>query len=128
MQRHEKKLKQKNDKKIDHKDPERSVCPLCGKSYIEYSKLKKHILIIHEGRKDFKCDDCGKCFGRSDQLDKHKKAVHEGERNHECEQCRKTFFAKGDMQRHIDSVHLKKPDVWKRKKKLEIDEEVSNYC
>ena len=51
--------------------------------------------------------------------------VHERQKNNICPTCGARFYAKTDMQRHIDSVHLKKPDVWKRKKKFNNESWVS---
>ena len=41
-----------------HKEPKVHKCDPCGKLFTATSSLRRHIKIIHEGRKDFNCDSC----------------------------------------------------------------------
>ena len=57
---------------------EQMNCKLCHKIFTTKSALKKHIQVVHEGKKNFQCewDECGKWFGHRQSLKKHMKMVH----------------------------------------------------
>jgi uncharacterized C2H2 Zn-finger protein len=42
------------------KDGEELLCPQCMKVFSQRPNLQKHVLTVHEGRKDFECEFCGK--------------------------------------------------------------------
>ena len=69
------------------------ICDLCGKSFSFQANLKRHIIVFHEGKKDYKCDACGKAFGEKNDLKRHVSAVHEGVKNHICDLCKLTMFS-----------------------------------
>ena len=69
------------------------ICDLCGKSFSFQANLKRHIIVFHEGKKDYKCDACGKAFGEKNDLKRHVSAVHEGIKNHICDLCKLTIFS-----------------------------------
>ena len=50
--------------------------------------MKKHILHVHEGVKNYNCEQCGKSFSTMYRLKVHISCVHEGIRNYECEKCK----------------------------------------
>ena len=55
---------------------EKPNCQLCGKTFFNNNKLRRHITEVHEGRKSYMCNECGKCFARPDKLRDHEK-IHE---------------------------------------------------
>ena len=63
-----------------HKESEHKIgtkrgkkCNLCGKVF---SHLKRHIMTVHERRKDLKCEKCGKSFDQNYNLRQHQKKCH----------------------------------------------------
>ena len=52
------------------------ICELCRKSFSTADNLKKHILIIHEGLKDYKCESCSKLFSQAGDLKRHIHIIH----------------------------------------------------
>ena len=53
------------------------ICDTCGKAFPVAGKLKQHIHIVHDGRKDYKCQSCGKLFSVAGNLKQHINKVHE---------------------------------------------------
>ena len=88
----------------DHK------CESCGKSFNQATYLKKHILIIHEGRKDYKCETCGYRTGDASALTRHIYHVHEGQRDFQCQICQKWFARPKILKSHIKKIHEAKKD------------------
>ena len=76
---------QKEKQKFYHK------CNICEKDFTEAGSLRKHILVVHEGKRNFKCDICGKAYGEARHLKNHKLNVHDGAK-FKCDQCDKSFF------------------------------------
>ena len=60
------------------KDKKKFVCPTCGQKFSQSPTLKKHILLIHEKRKDLKCETCSRAFALKGDLKKHIMAIHHG--------------------------------------------------
>ena len=63
-----------------HKESEHKIgtkrgkkCNLCGKVF---SHLKRHIMTVHERRKDLKCEKCGKSFDKNYNLRQHQRKCH----------------------------------------------------
>ena len=52
----------------------------CDKVFALEKDLKKHILVIHDGKKGLGCDTCGKVFPKLSNLTLHIKTVHLKER------------------------------------------------
>ena len=77
----EKKFVMRKPKKVK-KPP---VCEFCNKIFKELHSLKRHILTVHEGLKEYKCSSCNKEFGLRGNLIKHVRTVHEGLKNHVCD-------------------------------------------
>ena len=68
--------------------------------------LRKHITIVHGGKKRFQCDICDKKFKRQWDLKQHKTLPHA----FECNGCDKKFAIKIQLKNHILIVHEgKKP-------------------
>ena len=67
-------------------------CNSCGLSFSKADNLKRHILRIHEKRKDFKCDSCGREFFDAKSLKNHINRIHEGQKDYKCDSCAKEFF------------------------------------
>ena len=55
-------------------------CSSCDKVFALEKDLKKHILVIHDGKKGLGCDTCGKVFPKLSNLTLHIKTVHLKER------------------------------------------------
>ena len=53
---------------------EKPHCSLCQKYFFNNNKLRRHIVEVHEGRKNHMCNQCGKCFARPDKLRDHVKS------------------------------------------------------
>ena len=85
-------------------------CESCGKSFNQATYLKKHILIIHEGRKDYKCETCGYRTGDASALTRHIYHVHEGQRDFQCQICQKWFARPKILKSHIKKIHEAKKD------------------
>ena len=80
-------------------------CEYCGKKFTRADSQKRHIKIVHEGRKDFKCETCGKEFSEKAHLKQHIRTVHEGHKEYKCETCNSEFAHLGSLKMHIKTVH-----------------------
>jgi hypothetical protein len=40
--------------------------------------MKKHVALVHEGKKPFQCKVCDKCFAEKSKMNKHMASFHEG--------------------------------------------------
>lgn len=74
------------------------LCNVCGKSYLWQKYLKKHMAIVHDGKR-VKCDKCNKEF-RGDQTLKKHLLTHMNMLNFVCSYCGKRFVSKDSMQTH----------------------------
>ena len=72
--------------------------------------LKRHILCVHEGKKDHKCNECEKVFSTAQSLKVHIECIHEGKKDHLCIDCEKKFSTSSDLKRHIKRVHEGRKD------------------
>ena len=74
------------------------------KAFSQSGNLRRHIITVHHGQKDYKCDSCDKAFSSAGDLKKHINAVHNSQQDHKCDSCRKAFSQAGNLKRHIDSI------------------------
>ena len=81
-------------------------CTLCDFSFAHKGALKKHILEVHEEKKDYECPQCSKRFARGYQLKKHLELVNEKIQAHlKCFTCGKAFCLEKDLNKHINDFH-----------------------
>ena len=52
-------------------DNKENKCSLCHFNYAHKAALKKHILEVHEEKKDYECPQCSKRFARRYQMKEH---------------------------------------------------------
>ena len=82
-------------------------CVECGAKFSENSKLKKHILGIHEGQKKHICPHCKFKSNDRGQYNHHVGMVHSNKGTlYKCERCEKSFGEKGKLKNH-QNVHDK---------------------
>jgi len=85
------------------------ACNQCDFKTTLNCRLSKHILQVHEGRKQT-CDLCGKVVKEL----KHHKArgcpFGKKKTRHQCTHCDKTFALKDGLNRHVRSVHFQLKD------------------
>lgn len=79
-------------------------CPHCPKDFIQAVALRAH-LFSHTGLNGFPCHICGHVFSRKSRLKEHVLSVHEGRRQFECDTCGKKFSRKDDLLTHRDHAH-----------------------
>ena len=78
-------------------------CEFCGKPFTRNDALQRHILTVHEGRKDHKCEFCGEAFGEAGGLKRHIR-THEGRKDYKCDFCGEAF-GEARKKRHIERKH-----------------------
>ena len=78
-------------------------CQSCVKSFTRPEQLKRHVHTIHEDQKD-KCEYCGNLF-RPDYLKTHIYTVHEGHKDYKCEICEQLFSSQKELKSHIKRTH-----------------------
>ena len=62
------------------------ICPHCGKSFPDSTKLNGHIR-TPTGEKPYQCEKCDQTFTFKGNMASHKKAVHLKENFFHCDQC-----------------------------------------
>ena len=86
------------------------VCSQCGKAYADKVQMRKHIQIIHEGKKDnFSCTLCNKSFTRNTGLIAHM-LLHTGPKLFDCQYCGSTYKEKRNRDNHVARQHTDKCD------------------
>lgn len=86
-------------KKAVHQQIRSHVCEQCGKCFVAFTNLERH-MFTHTGERPFACDQCDKSFSQSNTLKTHKQSVHEQIRPHACDQCDKRFAQASDLKNH----------------------------
>ena len=87
------------------------VCTECGKSFINLTKFKRH-MVFHTKAKDFQCSDCEKAFADKLTLKKHVIRLHpsianqfDRVKNKPCDLCDKYFVTKTEVEHHKIEEH-----------------------
>lgn len=98
------------------------ICDSCNKSFVSNSKLKRHVLSVHQTSKSksaesedssdddddstkiYSCDSCPKKFKKPSLLARHVKTHDSSKRPHECTKCQKRFPSQVALIRH-DIIH-----------------------
>ena len=82
----------------DHKF-DQLVCPGCDRTdFMTMKSLKKHVRILHGVK--LPCEFCGKFFTGGSKMRRHVVEVHEGRRNHICTECGKGFARMEKLRAH----------------------------
>ena len=71
------------------KEPQK--CELCGQSFIEKKRFKKHIVKGHEKQKPFEYEFCKYMCSVKSSLKKHIYSVHYNKKPFKCEMCDKSL-------------------------------------
>ena len=103
----------KTPEKVCH-DPEVDTsfkCDMCNYFFKTKQKLKRHIEIMHEGKKQFNCNICDANFSTKQSLKGHIVSVHEGKKPYKCQICAANFANKSNMSKHVASIHEGKKPV-----------------
>ncbi|OQV22345.1 putative Polycomb protein PHO [Hypsibius exemplaris] len=83
--------------------PKCHTCEVCGRSFTENSKLRRHY-VVHTGEKPFQCsfEGCGKRFSLDHNLRTHMR-IHNGIRPYACpfDGCTKAFTQSTNLKTHI---------------------------
>ena len=82
-------------------------CDQCGKMFTSKQKLRKHIMVVHEKKRNFACAYCDKFFSSNSNVMTHEGRVHTGILPYKCEQCDKMFSRKSLLEKHFKNIHLK---------------------
>lgn len=80
-------------------------CELCGFGFGMRSNLKRHVMTVHEDRREWRCDICGAAFGLKQNLGTHVRVKHEKKRPFACEVCGACFGYKQVLQNHRRNIH-----------------------
>lgn len=78
------------------------ICQICGQSFINEIRLKRHINNSHVG---YKCTVCGKMFTTCHRMEKHKQKMHGHAKTHECNLCSATFESQYQLKVHLGKMH-----------------------
>ncbi|MFH4979401.1 hypothetical protein AB6A40_006110 [Gnathostoma spinigerum] len=86
-------------------EPPTHKCDICGRAFVERSKLKRHYL-VHTGEKKYKCnfEGCGKRFSLDFNLRTHER-IHTGDKPFVCPFCDKAFAQSANLKGHV-SAHV----------------------
>ena len=74
------------------------TCEKCGKKICKWSRLKAHILVVHEGYL-FKCSKCSEEFGSILKVRSHHIKRH-NLKPYQCDICKNTFLHQRDLEKH----------------------------
>ena len=74
---------------------------------MDKKNFRKHLKIVHEGKRDYKCEHCGNEYFEKRRLVGHIKREHDNIRDEQCNLCGKLFFTKEILTKHIKYIHNK---------------------
>ena len=91
-------------------------CEVCDYTCSNKSNFKRHVSLVHEGKKPFKkrkkitfkCEACDSSFSEKSGLKKHIESVHERKGPFDCSFCGLKFTQTCDLYTHIKGFHEKK--------------------
>ena len=93
-----------------HREIRNYECKVCGKTYVEYRKLKVHSR-SHTGEKPYMCCECGLTFPGFCGLYSHRKLNHQEKREtYPCPFCTKSFKGLSGLKFHVKYYHEAKSD------------------
>ena len=72
------------------------------------SKMKKHMLSIHEGNKAFECETCDKSFSKKANMKEHIPSIHEGIKSFKIVRWRNICYQFMKEIRHSNVKHVTK--------------------
>jgi len=78
----------------------------CRFKAINPESLKRHVSVVHEGKKAFTCDHCHKSMSTKGALKLHLENIHMGMRRYSCEICGETFQSLDCQKTHVNRKHL----------------------
>lgn len=78
------------------------MCQICGISFKDQIRLKRHISICHVGHR---CTFCDKIFDAFHKLDKHKERFHGQVKTYECSLCSAKFKSNYQLRVHLGKEH-----------------------
>ncbi|KAA0160399.1 hypothetical protein FNF28_05478 [Cafeteria roenbergensis] len=84
-------------------------CQSCGRGFKRKAHLSRHVVSVHDRRRDFSCEHCPRTFSTNSDRLSHTRAVHLNARPHECRLCRKSFNRKAHLRAHVARVHKNDP-------------------
>jgi KRAB domain-containing zinc finger protein len=64
-------------------------CAQCGKLLTSSLKLRSHVEVVHQGRRDYNCSYCEKRFTSKSNLQIHEGSQHTGVLPYHCSFCDK---------------------------------------
>lgn len=116
-----------------HTKTKEYICHQCGKGFLRFNSIKRHVLIshsghriqcpicfkeltghlaehmrIHEDTRPYQCADCGLAFKQSTQLNVHRRC-HSGVRPYICKICDRPFSHSNALMLHIRRHTGEKP-------------------
>ena len=94
---------------VVHEGEPHYICNICGKYFKvkhSYRNLRRHIEMVHEGKKSIsQCTICGNTFRSSGYLKIHMRAIHDKIRQWKCEHCPMDFAHKQSWIDHVAHIH-----------------------
>ncbi|XP_065088762.1 zinc finger protein 16-like [Ochlerotatus camptorhynchus] len=101
-------------------------CEYCSKTFAQKSKLKRHIVRVHEKTEGYECTICQKRLNTIDAYELHVRTIHEGRRDHECDVCGRRFTTAAFLRMHQKQYEggvCKPKNNWKAHYTTRINEE-----
>ena len=100
--KHQVSLTRHNNEKHQNLNKNSFACDFCQKVFMQKSKLKIHIDLVHCRKNESKCMQCDKTFASEIGVRAHMKNTHNSENLTRCELCGKYFK---DVNQHYNNVH-----------------------